>query len=240
MTIATTRSWNPDVGDITEEAFELCGLELKTGNDIRTARRSLNMLTIEWANKGINLWTVESQTISSTTIVAGTASYAADIDTMSILEAVIRTDDGNATLQTDYICEPISRPTYAQIPNKLTPGRPTQYAYGRTGIHDTTVGADQPQTITFWPVPDLNSTYTFVYWRMKRMADAGTSAANTMEIPERFIPALIFGLAQKIAFKKAPDRFQLLYSQYSQLFEEAADEDRIRTTTRMVPDMSFY
>jgi len=239
MAIATTRRFNPDVGDIIEEAFELCGIESRTGNDIRTARRSLNLLTLEWSNEGINLWTVESVDIPSSTIVAGTAGYAVDIDTIDIIEAVIRTDAGDANLQTDYFIEPISRPTYAQIPNKLQSGRPVQYAYHKAGIRDVT-GVDQTGAVVFWPVPDLSNKYTFVYWRMKRMADAGTDASNTMEVPDRFIPALIYGLAAKIAYKKAQDKFPVLEAKAIQLFATAADADRIKTTSRFVPDMDVY
>jgi hypothetical protein len=240
MAIATTSSYNPDVGDIVEEAFELCGLESRTGNDIRTARRSLSLLTLEWQNKGINLWTIDSQSVADTVIVAGTADYDLDIDTISILDAVIRTDAGSATLQRDYVIEPMSQATYSQIPNKMQTGRPLQYWYQRTGVRDVAASTDRAPVVTLWPIPDLSSKYTFEYWRMRRIADPGDSAANTMEIPDRFLPALIYGLAAKLSFKKAMDRFQFLEGNYEALFAEAAEEDRTKETMRIVPDLDPY
>ena len=239
MAIATTTDYNPDVGDIIEEAFELAGIESRTGNDLRTARRSLNMLMLEWQNKGINLWTVDEQTITSATIVAGTATYDIDIDTLSILSAVIRTDAADTSLQADIVISPISSATYSQIPSKLQTGRPTLYYFNRIGIKDVT-GSDRASTVTLWPVPDASSTYTFVYWRMRRIADAGASIANTMEVPERFLPALQYGLAEKIAEKKNLPSMQRLSMKAVALFEEAAEEDRTKETLRIVPGLTAY
>ncbi len=240
MAISTTTDFNPDVGDLVEEAFELLGQESRTGNDIRTARRSLNYLLLEWANKGINLWTVDEQKITSSTIVAGTATYDIDIDTISILDAVIRIEDGDTDLQSDIVINRISETTYSQIPQKLQTGRPVQFYYNRIGVKDITSSTDRNSTVTLWPVPDTSNKYTFVYWRMRRIQDAGGSAANTMEIPDRFLPAMLYGLASKLAIKKAADRFVLLNSQYLEMFKDAAEEDRSKEDYRIVPNMDSY
>ena len=240
MVLSTTTNFNPDFGDLVEEAFEMAGLEALTGNDLRTARRSLNYLLLEWHNKGINLWTVDEDMITSSTIVAGTHTYDVDIDTISILDAVIRTDHGNASLQTDLTLSRISGTTYSQIPNKLQTGRPIQYYFSRKGIRDA--GGNDLATVTFWPVPDLSNKYTFVYWRIQRMIDAGTYAGETMQVPDRFLPALVAGLAYRIAAKKpqAAGRAAVLKQEYLELFKEAADEDREKTSLFITPDLSGY
>ena len=241
MAISTTTDFNPTIDEVFEEAFELCGIASMSGNDVRTARRSLNYLILEWANEGINLWTVDEQTISSSTIVSGTATYNIDIDTIGILDAVIRTDDADTSLQTDLTIQRISQPTYSQIPKKLTTGRPVQFYFNRIGIKDTTAtGTDTAPTVTFWPVPDESNKYTFVYWRLRRMKDAGASLNTHLEVPDRFHSALLYGLAAKIAYKKAPQRAQALEGKAAAMFMKAADEDRDRATLRIVPDLSSY
>jgi hypothetical protein len=240
MALSGSTDFNPDVSDLIEEAFELCGLEARTGNDIRSARRSLNYLMLEWQNKGINLWTVDEQTITSATIAAGTATYDIDVDTISILDAVIRTDAGDTSLQSDVVINRISETTYSQIPAKLQTGRPVQFYFDRIGVKDIAASTDRPATVTFWPVPDLSNKYTFVYWRMRRMQDTGTGALNTMEVPERFLPSLVYGLAAKLSFKKAIDRFQFLEGKYNELFKEAAEEDRSKEDFRIVPQLDMY
>ena len=236
MTIATTRDHNPDISDICEEAFELCGLELSTGNDLRTARRSLNYLMRMWSNEGINLWTVDEKSI---TMVADTATYDVDIDTIAILDAVIRINNGDTSLQSDIVINRISETTYSQIPAKLQTGRPIQFYYSRIAIKDVT-GSDRSSTITVWPVPDLSSTYDFFYWRTRKIADTGATISNTMEIPDRFHPALVYGLAHQIAIKKAPSKVPLLKAEYVELFTKATEEDRYKEDLRIHPNLDAY
>jgi hypothetical protein len=241
VAITDTYTFNPDVADIVEEAFEIAGAEVMSGNDIRSARRSLEYLKIEWSNRGLNLWRMEEQTISA--IVAGTATYNIDIDTISILDAYLRTGSGNVSTQTDLMLTRISEPTYAQIPNKLTTGRPVQYFYNRIGVRGgTSGGSDLESTVTLWPVPDVSSTYEFVYWRMKSIADVGRDAGNTLQLPERFLPAMVLGLAWRIAVKK-PElerRIGMLKADYEKTFDDAMREDREKTDFRFVPDMDAY
>lgn len=240
MALAATFDFNPDIAEMAEEAFELCGLEIRSGNDLRTVRRSLNYLSLEWQNKGLNLWTIEEKEITAATIVAGTHTYDIDVDTISILDAVLRTNDADTSLQSDIVITRISQTTYAQLPNKLTSGRPYQYWFNRIGVKDDTSSTDRPPTITFWPVPDESSKYTFVYWRMRRMSDVGISAANTMDLPDRFLPAMRMGLAYYIAMKKAPGRMSMLKEQYMELFEDAIGEDREKADFTIKPDLTAY
>jgi hypothetical protein len=235
MAIATTTDFNPDQGELFEEAFELAGLEMKTGNDIRTARRSLNYLTLEWANEGLNLWTIEEDEI---TLVEGTATYAVDMDVLAILDATIRSDDGAivpSVNQLDITSNRMSQTTYAQIPAKLQEGRPNRFWFDRVAVRDVTE-SDRTSSITVWPVPD-SGDYTFVFWSTRRMADAGTSLANTVEVPDRFLPSLLYGLAYKIAQKKNPSRIPFLFSEYTRLFEMAKEEDRVKEDLMIIPDL---
>lgn len=243
MATSGTFAFNPDIGELVEEAYERAGLEMRTGYDLRTARRSLNFLMLEWQNRGINLWTVE---LYSTPIdlVKGTSTYDINIDTMALLDVMLRTDDTNANKQTDFHLSRISQPSYSNIPNKLSEGQPLQYLYNRVGIQDynPTTGADQKSTITLWPTPDKTSTYKIYYYRIRRIADTGNDASNTMDVPDRFLPCLVSGLAYHLATKKpeAASRVQLLKAQYEELFKEAADEDRVKVSARFVPDMLNY
>ena len=243
MAIADTYTFNPDLGEIMEEAFERAGVTLDNANDIRTARRSLNYISLQWQNKGINLWTVDEQSISSSTIVEGTAEYDIDINTISILDAVIRTDHGDVSLQSDLSVSRISESTYSQIVNKLTQGRPLQYWFQRKGIKGgTAAGTDQVPTITLWPVPDVSSKYTFVYWRMKRISDMGNDIGNTVQVPDRFIPALTSALALAIAKKKpsASGRVPQLELDAQKDWTDATDEDRDKSDLFILPNMSAY
>jgi hypothetical protein len=213
-----------DFTEIAEEAFERAGREMRTGYDLRTARRSMNLLTIEWQNRGINMWTVEEGTIN---LVAGTASYALPADTIDLLEHVVRTGDGNITTQSDLNITRISVSTYASIPNKLTQGRPIQLYIDR--------GQANP-TATVWPVPDGTTTYILKYWRMRRIEDAGTGV-NTADVNFRFLPCLVAGLAYYIAMKE-PDleqRLPMLKAAYDEQFDLAAQEDREKATLSLVP-----
>lgn len=313
MTTSGTTAFNLDVNDLIEEAFERCGLELRSGYDFRTARRSLNLLTVEWANRGINLWTVEQGQIVLNT---GQAMYALPNNTIDLLDQVIRQNTGNSSNQIDINISRIAEPTYASIPNKLTQGRPIQVWINRQSgqsstttatitanvtststtinVSDVTVlpaagfikldneiisyntltqtstssvagtltnlGRGQqntipaahtsgatitltnPPCINVWPAPNAGGGYTFVYWRMRRVQDAGTGVTD-QDIPFRFIPCMVAGLAYYISMKKpevSPDRVLMLKQDYEQQFQLAADEDREKASWRVVPRTMFY
>ena len=214
MALSGTATFNPDVAEVCEDAFERCGLEMRSGYDLRTARRSLDIMSAEWSNRGINLWTIEEGTQALT---AGTATYTLPASTIDLLEHVIRT--GSGTNQSDLSLNRISVSTYATITAKNSTGRPVQLYINRQAT----------PTFTVWPTPDDAETYTVVYWRLKRMDDAGTAASNTMDVPSRFIPALVSGLAYNIALKRPEvdlNRVALLKAAYEEQFNLAADEDR--------------
>lgn len=236
MTTSGTSSFDIQITDLFEEAYERAGSEMRSGYDFRTARRSFNLLTMEWANRGINLWTVESGTIP---LVAGTATYNLPVDTIDLIEHVIRQNPGNASTQTDISISRISVSTYSTIPNKLNTGRPIQvYINRRSGI--TTPTGIQYPTITVWPVPADNS-YTFVYWRLRRIQDAGNGDGTT-DIPFRFVPALTAGLAYQIAMKipEAAPRLPMLQAEYDKQWQLASEEDREKAPVRFVPRNTFY
>jgi hypothetical protein len=228
MATSGTQAFNLDLSEIVEEAFERCGAELRTGYDLRTARRSLNLLFADWANRGINMWTIEQGSI---TLVPGTATYDLPIYTVDLMEHVIRTGAGNASTQADLNITRISVSTYATIPNKLNQARPIQVYIDR--ISPT-------PTITVWPVPDNVQTYTFVYWRLRRIQDAG-SGVNTMDVPFRFLPCMIAGLAAYLSLKVPGglERNQMLQAQYDAAWELAAGEDREKAAVRFVPRQMF-
>jgi hypothetical protein len=228
MATSGTQAFNLDLSEIVEEAFERCGAELRTGYDLRTARRSLNLLFADWANRGINLWTVDQGSI---TLVPGTATYNLPIYTVDLLEHVIRTGAGNASTQADLNITRISVSTYATIPNKLTQARPIQVYIDRLS---------PTPTITVWPVPDSSQTYTFVYWRLRRIEDAG-NGVNTMDVPFRFLPCMIAGLAAYLSLKVPGglERNQMLQAQYDAAWELAAGEDREKAAVRFVPRQQF-
>lgn len=308
MTTTGTTQFNPDVSDLVEEAFERCGKELRTGYDFRTARRSLNLLTVEWANRGINLWTIEEKQIS---LVANQYIYPLPLDTIDLLDQVVRT--GSGVNQIDININRISESTYSTIPNKKASGRPIQVWVNRqSGEYtpsiatlrsnvaptDTSINVSgaltlpsagfillgseiigysgiegdnlvncargQSQTtisshnagssitiynlpsINIWPTPNLgtsdNPYYTFVYWRMRRIQDAG-SGTRTQDIPFRFIECMVAGLAYKLAMKLPdvdPNRIPMLKAEYEQQFQLAAEEDRDKSNDRYVPRNTFY
>lgn len=224
MATSGTATFNMDLTELVEEAFERAGAEMRTGYDLRTARRSLNLMFTDWANRGINLWTVEQGT---QVLTAGTGTYNLPADTVDLIEQVIRTDSGSASNQADLALTRVSVSTYSSIPNKLTQGRPVQIYIDRQ--------ATQP-TINLWPVPDTAQTYTLVYWRLRRIQDAG-NGANTMDVPFRFLNCLTAGLAYYIAMKVPGglERIQLLKAQYDEAWELAATEDREKATFQLVP-----
>ena len=212
MATSGTATFNLDLNQLVEEAFERCGQELRTGYDLRTARRSLNLLTAEWANRGINLWTIDEGTLSLT---SGTSNYNLPTDTIDLIEQVVRTGSGQN--QQDINITRISASTWGTIPNKNATGRPIQVWINRQ--------ASQPQ-INVWPAPDTND-YTFVYWRLKRIEDAG-NGVNTQDIPFRFLPCLVAGLAFYLSMKLpgAEMRTQMLKQEYEEQWMLASTEDR--------------
>jgi len=302
--------FNLDLSEIVEEAFERAGSELRTGYDLRTARRSLNLLFADWANRGVNMWTFEQKTI---TLVQGQPTYALPDDTVDLLDHVIRTQANLPNNQSDLTITRIAMPTYATIPNKLTQGRPIQvlvsrlnaqdYASGAAlqaaitstttsipvttldgfptagfvkigteliGFNETSVAANgnpayllnctrgqgettaashaiaapitisQKQNITVWPTPDGSQTYQFVYWRMRRVQDAG-GGVNVMDVPFRFVPCMVAGLSYYVALK-VPDgitRLDILKQQYDEAWANAANEDQDRAAVRFVPRQMF-
>jgi hypothetical protein len=227
MATSGTSAFNLDLTEIVEEAFERVGSELRTGYDLRTARRSLNLMFADWANRGINMWTFEQGSIP---LVAGTATYDLPTDTVDLLEQVIRTGAGSASTQADLTITRISVSTYATIPNKLQQARPIQVWIERLNT----------PRITVWPVPDDSQPYTFVYWRMKRIQDAG-NGVNTMDMPFRFIPCMVAGLSYYLALKVpgGAERLPVLKQQYDEAWQLASDEDREKAAVRFVPRQMF-
>ncbi len=238
MTTSGTSSFNLDLSELVEEAFERCGREMRTGYDLRTARRSLNLLTIEWANRGINLWTVEQGAIP---MVTGQSTYTLPVDTIDLLDTVIRTGTGQG--QTDINISRISESTYSTIPNKNAQGRPIQVWINRqSGAEYPVTGVNNPKVVV-WPTPNApGDQYTFVYWRLRRIQDSG-GGVSTQDIPFRFLTCMVAGLAFYLASKlpeMAPDRIMFLKSEYEQQFQLAADEDREKAPVRLVPRMLSY
>ena len=302
----STNSFNLDLNEMIEEAYERAGIEVRTGYEFRTARRSLNLLTIEWANRGINLWTIEEGTI---TLVTGQPVYPIPEDTIDLLDHVVRQNSGTASNQTDVSITRISESTYSTIPNKLTTGRPIQVWINRqtaqtnatsvtlngtitstattivlsstsglttTGfikIDSETIGytnvdgnslinctrgqngttaaphttgaaiyAQNLPCINVWPAPNSGGDYIFVYWRLRRLHDAGTGV-NVQDIPFRLIPCMVAGLAFYVGSKRpevSPERVAFLKSEYEQQWLLASQEDREKAPDRFVPRQLFY
>jgi hypothetical protein len=304
MTTSGVAAFNLDLNEIVEEAFERAGSELRTGYDLRTARRSLNLLFADWANRGVNMWTFEQGTL---TFTQGLATYALPNDTVDLLEHVIRTGAGNSSTQSDLTITRISVSTYATIPNKLQQARPIQVWFQRLdgqtssigttlnggisatdttitltsvlglpatgfllienetvqygyisgnvlyncfrGQNNTTASAhltgvavyqQNLPSVTVWPTPDGSQTYQFVYWRMRRIDDAG-GGARTMDVPFRFLPCLVAGLAYYLALKveNGAQRLDVLKVQYDEAWQLAAGEDQEHASLRFVPRQMF-
>lgn len=227
MTTSGTSSFNLDLTEIVEEAFERVGGEMRTGYDLRTARRSMNLMFADWANRGLNMFTYEQGSIP---LVAGTATYNLPEDTVDLLEHVIRTGAGNVSTQADLTITRISVSTYATIPNKLQQARPIQVWIERLNT----------PRITVWPVPDNTQPYTFVYWRLRRIQDAG-NGVNTMDMPFRFLPCMVAGLAYYLALKVpgGTERLGVLKQQYDEAWALASEEDREKASVRFVPRQMF-
>jgi hypothetical protein len=219
MTTSSSTDFNLDVAEYIEEAFERCGLEAKTGYDLQTARRSMNIMLAEWANRGLNQWTIEQRTQALT---ANDSEYSLDTDIIDILSVVVRRSG------TDFSMTRISRDTFINLPNKTSTSRPTQYFLDR----------QITPNLKLYPTPE-NSTDVIVYDALTRMQDADTQV-NTLEIPFRFIPCLTAGLAYYIAMKRAPDRIQLLKTVYEEEFERAMAEDRDRSAFNVSPKLDYY
>ena len=223
MTTSGTTAFNMDFTEIAEEAWERAGREMRSGYDLRTARRSMNLMTIEWQNRGINMWTIDSGTIN---LVKGTSQYTLPADTIDLMEHQIRTNSGNTSSQSDLTISRISVSTYASIPNKLSEGRPIQLYVERL--------RDAPK-VNVWPVPN-NDNYVLYYWRMRRVEDAG-AGTQTADMNFRFFPCLVAGLAYYIAMKvpELVDRVPMLKAVYDEQYDLAAGEDREKTSERFVP-----
>jgi hypothetical protein len=231
MAVETTATFNLDINEIAEEAFERAGLEMRSGYDLKTARRSLNLMGLEWQNRGLNLWCIEEGYFAFT---EGTASYSLPDDTVDIIEAVVRTDPANTTMQIDSSISRVSPVTYATIPDKLEKGRPNQYWVDR-----------QRTAPTIYIYPTASSTFTtaqFVYWRVRRMTDTGTKGSNNYDIPALFLPAMVAGLAYYIAIKKpeAAPRVPMLKQEYEEQFRLAAEENRVKAPFRLIPLAEYY
>jgi len=305
-TTSGSSGFNLDLTELVEEAFERAGSELRTGYDLKTARRSLNLLFADWANRGVNMWTFEQGTI---TLTQGLNTYAVPTDTVDLLDHVIRTQANVQSTQADLTITRISVSTYATLPNKLTQARPIQVWYQRLdgqvsptsavlatsisatdntivlsnvvglpaigyinldsetifynyidgntlgdcfrGQNGTTAAShtasanakiyvNNTPRVTVWPTPDGSQTYQFVYWRMRRVQDAG-SGVNVMDVPFRFVPCMVAGLSYYIALKVpgGMERLQVLKAQYDEAWMTAADEDQERAALRLVPRQMF-
>ena len=219
MALSGSTNFEPAVDEYIEEAFERCGLEVRTGYDLKSARRSLNLMLAEWANRGLNQWTIEQRT---QTVTADDTEYDLGTDVIDILSAVVRRSN------TDFNMTRISRDVYLAIPTKTSTGRPTQFFLDR----------QITPNLKIWPAPE-NSTDVIRYDALTRMNDADT-AQNTLEIPFRFYPCLTAGLAYYISLKRAPERIQLLKSVYEEEFDRAMAEARDRSSFNITPSMDYY
>jgi len=212
----------PLLPELFEEAYERAGLQMHSGYDLRTARRSLNLLMLEWQNRGLNLFTIESGTQA---LSSGVATYTMPTDTIDLIEHQVRT--GTGTSQTDANLNRITVSDYAKIANKNTTGRPVEIFIQRLA---------SSVTATLWPVPD-SSDYTLFYYRLAGIDGVSSGIGSSADVPPRFVPALVAGLAYQIAMKRpgAEDRLALLKGEYEAQFQMAADEDRDRSSFRFIP-----
>ena len=219
MTVSGSKDFELDVAEYIEEAFERCGLEVRTGYDLKTAKRSLNLMLAEWANRGLNQWTIKQRT---QTVTQADGEYDLGADVIDVLSLVVRRDN------TDFALTRVSRDTFLSIPVKTTQGRPSQFFLDR----------QITPNLKIWPVPD-NSTDVIVYDALTRMDDADAQV-NTLDMPFRFYPCLAAGLAYYIALKRAPNRLQLLKAVYEEEFERAMAEDRDRASFNVVPQFQYF
>tara|TARA_R110000803_G_scaffold134907_1_gene201903 strand:+ start:729 stop:1409 length:681 start_codon:yes stop_codon:yes gene_type:complete len=226
MATSGTKTFSLDTAEVIEEAYELAGLELRTGYDAATARRSLNIMFADWANRGINLWTLEQVTLD---LVSGTSAYTLNSFDVDVLEAVVRVfDSSDSTTFSDISVERISRSEYLNLPDKNTTGRPSQYFVERK----------ETPVLNVYPAPDNTTTYKFISYRIQRIDDV-TASAQDQEVPSRFIPCMTTGLAYQIALKKNPQKAGLLKAEYEEAFARAADEDRDRASISLTPRIRY-
>ena len=218
MTTSSSTNFEPDVTEFIEEAFERCGLELRTGYDLKTAKRSINLMLAEWAKRGLNQWTIEQTT---QTVTKGTNQYTLNSNVIDILDCSIRRDTDGTNL--DLQMSKISRSEYLNIPTKSTEARPTQFFLDK----------QVSPVLNIWPTPE-NSTDVLVFNKLVRMDDADT-ATNTMDMPFRFFPCFAAGLAYYIAIKKAPERVVMLKQMYEDEFERALSQDEDSASFRIAP-----
>jgi len=218
MATSGTTAFDLSIDDLVEEAFERCGMRMTAGYQLNSARRSLNLLFLDWANRGLNLWTVEQATIALT---AGVNSASLGNDTVNVLSAVVRT--GTGTGQQDITIDRIGRQEYLNLPNKNSQGRPSQFYVERSS------------TPTVYVYPAADTSYTLVYYRIRRIEDAG-DYTNTTDLNFRFLPCLVSGLAYQLSLKYAPDRTPALKQIYEEDFQRAALEDRDTASVRFVPE----
>jgi len=219
MTVSNSKDFELDVAEYIEEAFERCGLEVRTGYDLKTAKRSLNLMLAEWANRGLNQWTIKQRTQA---VTQADGEYDLGADVIDVLSVVIRRSN------TDFALTRVSRDTFLSIPVKTTQGRPSQFFLDRQITSNLKV----------WPVPE-NSTDVIVYDALTRMDDADAQV-NTLDMPFRFYPCLAAGLAYYIALKRAPNRLQILKAMYEEEFERAMTEDRDRASFNVVPQYQYF
>ena len=219
MTISNSVDFELDVVEYIEEAFERCGLEVRTGYDLKTARRSLNLMLAEWANRGLNQWTIKQRTLD---LVQSDGEYDLGADVIDILSVVVRRGS------TDFSVERVSRDTFISIPNKTTEGRTSQFFLDR----------QITPNLKIWPIPE-NSTDVIRYDALTRISDADTQI-NTMDVPFRFYPCLAAGLAYYISMKRAPERIQLLKAAYEEELQRAMTEDRDRASFNVVPQYQYF
>ncbi len=228
IAVSGSKYFELDVADYVEEAFERCGLELRTGYDLKTANRSLNLMLAEWANRGLNQWTINQKTLA---MVKDTTSYTVDTvtptATIDVLDVFIRETIGGVS--TDVPMTRMSRSEYANMSVKSSTGKPNQYF----------VDKQISPTITVWPAPDQNSKYDIYLNVLSRMDDAD-AGANTLQIPFRFYPCLAAGLAYYLAMKRAPDKVQMLKALYEEEFQRALSQDEDRASFRVAPDLRGY
>ena len=218
MTTSGSRDFNLDVAEAIEEAYERIGLEVRTGYDAKTARRSMNLMFAEWANRGLNLWTVATGT---TTVTQGTSQYTLAEDVVDLLDMVLRRSG------TDYEMTRISRGDYLDFPNKTDQGRPSQFYFDRQIAPE----------ITLWQTPE-NSTDQLVYYYVQRIEDVDT-LTNTTAVPFRFYTCMVAGLAYYLAMKRAPDRVQMMKSIYEEEFQRAANEDEDKVPLMLTPSIRY-
>tara|TARA_R110000868_G_scaffold127211_3_gene334687 strand:- start:50 stop:715 length:666 start_codon:yes stop_codon:yes gene_type:complete len=218
MATSGSTNFELDVAEYVEEAFERCGLEVRTGYDLKSAKRSLNLLLADWANRGLNQWTIKQRTL---TVVQGTGEYAVDSDVIDVLSVAVRRDS------TDYSLTRLSRDGFLSIPNKSTTGRVNQFFLDR----------QVSPNLKVWPTPD-NNTDVIYYDALTRMDDADVYT-NTLDLPFRFYPCLAAGLAYYIALKRAPNRVQMLKASYEEEFDRAAIEDRDRSSFNVAPNFNY-